>query len=88
MATDLNLASRGRHVPTLDGVRGLAILSVLLYHGAFYAGSRSPHVVDVALRQAFSFGWAGVDLFFVLSGFLILGILLDSRESPDYYRSF
>jgi peptidoglycan/LPS O-acetylase OafA/YrhL len=72
----------------LDGVRGLAILAVLLYHGVLYAGSRSNHAVDETLRQIVSFGWSGVDLFFVLSGFLITGILLDSRNSPNYYRSF
>jgi peptidoglycan/LPS O-acetylase OafA/YrhL len=72
----------------LDGVRGLAILAVLLYHGVLYSGSRSSHFIDQSLRDLVSFGWAGVDLFFVLSGFLITGILLDSRTSPTYYRSF
>jgi peptidoglycan/LPS O-acetylase OafA/YrhL len=72
----------------LDGVRGLAILAVLLYHGVLYSGSRSGHFIDQTLRQLVSFGWSGVDLFFVLSGFLITGILLDSRDSPNYYRSF
>jgi peptidoglycan/LPS O-acetylase OafA/YrhL len=88
MATDLENARSGNHVPALDGVRGLAILAVLTYHGVFYSGSRSSHVVDATFRQLMSCGWAGVDLFFVLSGFLITGILLDSRESPQYYRSF
>ena len=87
-ATDLELARRGKHVPALDGVRGLAILVVLLYHGVLYGGVRPVTAVDQAFRQLFSCGWAGVDLFFVLSGFLITGILLDSRDSPDSYRAF
>lgn len=88
MSTDIEMARSGKHIPALDGVRGFAILLVLLYHSSFFGGSRSPHVVDVTVRQMFSFGWAGVDLFFVLSGLLITGILLDSRDSPYYYRSF
>ena len=88
MSTDLEKTRSGKHIPALDGVRGFAILLVLLYHCSFFGGSRAPHVVDVTVRQLFSFGWAGVDLFFVLSGFLITGILLDSRDSPYYYRSF
>ena len=77
-----------RHVPALDGVRGLAILGVLMSHFV-------PPLAD-----AFRTSWAralvsyagpgawGVDLFFVLSGFLITGILIDTRDSPDYWRSF
>jgi peptidoglycan/LPS O-acetylase OafA/YrhL len=68
------------HLPPLDGVRGLAILLVMVFHVA--------HEVTGPLSLATGFGWAGVDLFFALSGFLITGILLDARGRPDYYRRF
>jgi peptidoglycan/LPS O-acetylase OafA/YrhL len=75
-------------MPELDSARGLAILLVLLYHGIAppVSGelSRSGRVLLEISRQ----GWVGVDLFFVLSGFLITGILIDSRNRQDYYRRF
>jgi peptidoglycan/LPS O-acetylase OafA/YrhL len=61
-------------LPHLDGLRGIAILLVLPVH--------SP------LRKVFDYGWIGVDLFFVLSGYLITGILLDSKGRPGYFSSF
>ncbi len=76
------------YMPELDSARGLAILLVLLYHGIAppVSGelSRSGRVLLEISRQ----GWVGVDLFFVLSGFLITGILIDSRNRQDYYRRF
>ena len=77
------------HMPELDTIRGLAILGVLLYHGFYW-------VRDLSLyapwqRHFFTLmapGQFGVNLFFVLSGFLITGILLDSRNRPDYYQRF
>ena len=75
----------GEHIPALDGLRGLAIVLVLLHQFNRLGGPDLPtRVVEYAL----DFGWVGVQLFFVLSGFLITGILLDSRESPGYLRSF
>jgi peptidoglycan/LPS O-acetylase OafA/YrhL len=68
--------SSGR-IPELDGIRGLAIALVLWYH----------FVVD-PFHAFGSLAFTGVDLFFVLSGFLIGGILLDSRTSSDYFRKF
>lgn len=60
-----------RYVPELDGLRGIAIFGVLLFH-----------------TGRFSLGWTGVVLFFVLSGYLITGILLDGKERPAYFGNF
>jgi peptidoglycan/LPS O-acetylase OafA/YrhL len=76
-------------MPELDVLRGIASLAVFFYHGLYYA--RDFNLFTPLQRQilfAFSPGQFGVNLFFVLSGFLITGILLDSRTRPDYYRRF
>jgi peptidoglycan/LPS O-acetylase OafA/YrhL len=76
-------------IRALDGVRGLAILAVLLFHFGYNAQSVAPvRGLRAALFAAFDFGWLGVDLFFVLSGFLISRILLRSKDEPHYFRSF
>lgn len=72
----------GARIAELDGLRGIAILLVLVFH---YAPTKGPLRY---LGGAFGLGWTGVDLFFVLSGFLITGILLDSVGRPHYYRNF
>jgi peptidoglycan/LPS O-acetylase OafA/YrhL len=74
------------HRPALDGVRGLAVLSVLLYH--FVAQTVATNGFERVLDWALAYGLLGVDLFFILSGFLITGILYDARDEPDYFRSF
>jgi peptidoglycan/LPS O-acetylase OafA/YrhL len=74
-------------IPELDGLRGLAIVSVMLYHYMDDAG-RTSFGLAYKFRQLFRLGWSGVDLFFVLSGFLIGGILLDARKSNSYFRTF
>jgi len=73
-------------VPALDGVRGLAILLVLAHNLNPFTGTG--RLIDRSAELASNFGWVGVQLFFVLSGYLITGILLDSRGAPGYYRSF
>jgi peptidoglycan/LPS O-acetylase OafA/YrhL len=57
----------------LDGLRGVAILLVVLYHASFFWLAESP--LEIALVRGPAVGLYGVDLFFVLSGFLITGIL-------------
>jgi peptidoglycan/LPS O-acetylase OafA/YrhL len=75
-------------IPQLDGLRGIAILLVISLH---YLNDASHGPFGSLLYRfgcAFRLGWAGVDLFFVLSGFLIGGILLDARESENYFQTF
>jgi peptidoglycan/LPS O-acetylase OafA/YrhL len=73
-------------VPALDGVRGLAIGLVLVYH--FFAFAKPGGALSRVLVGAADLGVSGVDLFFLLSGFLITGILLDTRSRPRYFRNF
>lgn len=77
------------HLPALDGLRGLAIALVLVTHceNALKWTPQSDFVVK-ALHKVVCFSTCGVDLFFVLSGFLITGILLRSKNSPNYFKSF
>jgi len=75
-----------RHIPALDGIRGIAILAVLLHHSR-YLLNPGFHF-QYYLVKFFELGWCGVILFFVLSGFLITGILLDTRASPNYFSTF
>jgi peptidoglycan/LPS O-acetylase OafA/YrhL len=69
-----------KKIPQLDAVRGLAVLLVLLHNTNRYP---SLHLQFISAN-----GWMGVDLFFVLSGLLITGILLDTKESDGYFRNF
>lgn len=69
------------YIPELDGLRGLAIGSVLIYH--CHEKLRSSGLDSIA-----QWGWVGVNLFFVLSGFLITGIIVDSRDDPRFFRNF
>jgi peptidoglycan/LPS O-acetylase OafA/YrhL len=68
-------------IPQLDAIRGIAILWVMFHN----ATRKDP---EMHLQRVFDSGWMGVDLFFVLSGFLITGILLDTRRSEGYLGNF
>ncbi len=78
--------SSGLRVQALDGIRGIAVLMVMVCH---FAPSGFPQTtLGRFLRRASEAGGCGVDLFFVLSGFLITGILYEAKTSPHYFRNF
>src|ERR1035437_6667488 len=69
------------YLPELQGLRGLAVLAVVAYHC-------HPRLEGTRIHYASLWGWAGVNLFFVLSGFLITSILIEARGKPRYFRNF
>jgi peptidoglycan/LPS O-acetylase OafA/YrhL len=73
--------SSPKHLRALDGIRGIAIILVLLCHS-------SALLQDFPYAQLLTYGNYGVDLFFVLSGFLITSILLRQKGQVNYYRNF
>lgn len=74
--------------PILDGIRGLAILLVLFHHLVQSSGIDQGVWFDLQVYRLAYSSWLGVDLFFVLSGFLITGILYDAKGSEGYFRVF
>ncbi|MFC5862022.1 acyltransferase family protein [Acidicapsa dinghuensis] len=69
------------YIPELQGLRGIAVLGVVIYHN-------HPLLTGTPFYYASLWGWAGVNLFFVLSGFLITSILIEARDKPHYFRNF
>jgi peptidoglycan/LPS O-acetylase OafA/YrhL len=71
--------------PALDGIRALAIVMVFAFHygGGTHGGTFLNLINQIRLR-----GWTGVDLFFTLSGFLITGILYDTRTDSHFFKRF
>ena len=74
-------------IPALDGFRGIAILWVLV-HNSMYFHFPMAHGVTQIAGVISGTGWIGVQMFFVLSGFLITGNLLDSQQASNYYSAF
>ena len=78
--------AREDHVVPLDGLRGLAVLMVMFGH--FWLKQQPVGAIQEWTYTFVQNGWVGVDLFFVLSGFLITGILLEAKGSTHYFRNF
>ena len=89
LQTELDARAVGARIkgrmPALDGLRGAAILAVMFYHCTVIEPVR---LSDTVLLDVAQVGAFGVDLFFVLSGFLITGILLDAKGAQNYFRNF
>ena len=78
--------SDSKHLPALDGLRGMAVLIVFILH--YGGGAQSGNLLLRSVGFAIHAGWSGVTLFFILSGFLITGILWDSRNTAHWWRNF
>ena len=78
-----------RYVPALDGLRALACVAVIACHANYYYGGIfASGRIDGLVSAVFRWGWVGVHLFFVLSGFLITGILWDTKRCEGFFRNF
>lgn len=88
MSTCMKVSRDQSRIPELDGLRGLAISLVLIEHFVPYSIVPGKSGLADFLQRNVTLGWSGVDLFFVLSGFLIGGILMDNRDSENYFKSF
>jgi peptidoglycan/LPS O-acetylase OafA/YrhL len=82
------MATSDIRIPELDGLRGIAILLVLIWHFTGMLADPGQGAIQYLAWRFAIFGRSGVDLFFVLSGFLIVGILIDNRDSPNYFKTF
>ena len=78
----------GTRIPELDGIRAIAIWMVLLLHILVFSNHPALLFLPRPVLEIIGHGWLGVDLFFLLSGFLITGILLDTKERPSYFKNF
>lgn len=91
-ATAGRIQSAPGRIAQLDGIRGVAVSLVVLFH--YFGGNDEQSIIaNKAIRWVINRGWSGVDLFFILSGFLIGGILLDNKVNKRfagvfYYRRF
>ncbi len=78
-----------KHTPTLDGVRAIAVIFILLTHTTYYYTTSFPESTFERLYLTIvMLSWGSVDLFFILSGFLITGILLRSKNKENFFLNF
>ncbi len=78
-----NMKTKLNHIRALDGARGAAVIAVMLYH-FMHVPLVSNSKFDQVFGEVLRLGWIGVDLFFVLSGFLITRILLQAKQRQKF----
>jgi peptidoglycan/LPS O-acetylase OafA/YrhL len=89
MSKNLFIPGVSKRLASIDGIRGIAIILVMAFHFGLYGnGLELATFIDRQVSRIILTGWIGVDLFFVLSGFLITGILYDTKHSRGYFRNF
>ncbi len=84
-AEAFSAAANRSHIPVLDGIRGIAVLCVMILHFTLVDPATGAERLFFNITRV---GWVGVDLFFVLSGFLITGILYDAKGGAHFFRNF
>jgi peptidoglycan/LPS O-acetylase OafA/YrhL len=82
------IQDKQKRIPELDGLRGIAVLMVVAFHYVNNQLINSNTYLGRIFYKLTSVGWVGVDLFFVLSGFLIGTILMNNRDSKNYFFTF
>src|SRR6478672_4590891 len=87
-STSSTKISNSNRLTELDGLRGIAILLVISFHYLNNQLFESNNRLGKLLASGTQFGWLGVDLFFVLSGFLIGTILIANKHSQNYFKTF
>jgi peptidoglycan/LPS O-acetylase OafA/YrhL len=84
----MSVSSAKQRLIELDGLRGFALTMILVFHTVSQEGEYPAGSFLAYLQRSVAMGWTALDLFFVLSGFLIGGILMDARQSPSYFKTF
>src|SRR5262249_50385703 len=72
----------------LDGLRGFALIMILVFHAVSQEGAYPAGTFLHYLQRSCGMAWTALDLFFVLSGVLIGGLLMDARDAPPYFKTF
>lgn len=80
------MTNQPHYIKELDGLRAFAILLVIIWH--YFLGQTTQETLPQYVWLGLSWSWSGVDMFFVLSGFLIGRILLFYKSSPNYFKTF